>query len=175
MEAGPINYKSRLEKDYELELDKSKALLKINLSSSLINISISYINNTNIIYKNSFDKESLSKINKLFKMFNSIEEIAPIIITIIDNKKYSLNKINESEIELILKVQILFKEEEIVLNLHNNNITKDDIIYNLCKIINNLSKRLEELEKWKKEKEDNEKEIEEKKMKLKKNMKKEIN
>ena len=92
MESAQIIYKSKLDKEYELEIDKSKILLKINFSSPLINISISFLDNVSGIYKNSYDKESLFKINKFFKMFDSIEEIMPIFINLIDNKNILLIK-----------------------------------------------------------------------------------
>ena len=89
-------------------------------------------------------------------MFESIDEILSQFISLIENKKYSLKKINENEFDLILKVSIFIKEEEINLNLFKNyNITKDDIINNLIQTVQNLTKRVEELEKWKNEKEGN--------------------
>ena len=75
-------------------------------------------------------------------------------LNLIETKKYSLNRISENEFDLVLKVQALIKEEEITLNLYKNyNITKDDIINNLIEAVQNLTKRVEELENWKKEKE----------------------
>ena len=67
MEVSPTNCKPDQEKVYELEMGKEKILLKIDISSFLLNISITYVNNSNIIYKNSFDQEVLCKINKVFK------------------------------------------------------------------------------------------------------------
>ena len=89
-------------------------------------------------------------------MFESVDEILSQFISLIENKRYSLKKINENEFDLILKVSIFIKEEEINLNLFKNyNITKDDIINNLIQTVQNLTKRVEELEKWKNEKEGN--------------------
>jgi hypothetical protein len=89
-------------------------------------------------------------------MFESIDEILSQFISLIENKKYTLKKVSENEIDLILKVSIFIKEEEINLNLFKNyNITKDDIINNLIQTVQNLTKRVEELEKWKNEKEGN--------------------
>ena len=109
-------------------------------------------------YQSSFNKDSLSKINNFFRIYDSINEILDAIIYMIEAKKFSLDKINENQLDLVLKVFILSKEEKISLNLYkSSNLTKDDIINNLINIVQNLTKRVEELEKWKKdnEKKDN--------------------
>ena len=105
-------------------------------------------------YENLFDKESLSKINKCFLIFESMEDIMNIFINLIENKEYTFNKNNENEIKITFKVNILTKQEEIHLILYKNKKSnKDDIINDLIKIIQNLNKRVEELEKWKEDKE----------------------
>lgn len=92
-------------------------------------------------------------------MYESTDEIMDIFIYLLDNKKYSLKRINENELQLNLKVQILIKEEEIHLNLNKkDSINKDDLINNLIKIVHNSRKKVEKLEKWKNEKENGEKE-----------------
>ena len=156
MEPGPISQIiTKQEREYIIEHEHSKLLLKFTINSPLIKISIhDYDKPQNFFYENTFNKESLSKINKVFLMFESVDEILPIFINLIENKKYVLRKISENEFDLILKVQIFIKEEEINLNLFKNyNITKDDIINNLIETVQNLTKRVEELEKWKNEKE----------------------
>ena len=156
MEPGPISQIiTKQEREYILEHDKSKLLLKFSINSPLLKISVhDYTNAQNYFYENQFNKESLCKINKLFLMYETIDDIMTILIGLIENKKYILKKINENEFNLILKVQVLLKEEEINLNLYKNyNITKDDLINNLIETVNSLTKRVEELEKWKNEKE----------------------
>jgi len=158
MEPGPISQIiTKQEREYIIEHEHSKLLLKFTINSPLIKISIhDYDKPQNFFYENTFNKESLSKINKVFLMFESVDEILPIFINLIENKKYVLRKLSENEFDLILKVQIFIKEEEINLNLFKNyNITKDDIINNLIETVQNLTKRVEELEKWKNEKEGN--------------------
>ena len=158
MEPGPISQIiTKQEREYIIEHEHSKLLLKFTINSPLIKISIhDYDKPQNFFYENTFNKESLSKINKIFLMFESVDEILPTFINLIENKKYVLKKISENEFDLILKAQIFIKEEEINLNLFKNyNITKDDIINNLLETVQNLTKRVEELEKWKNEKEGN--------------------
>ena len=156
MEPGPISQIiTKQEREYILEHDKSKLLLKFSINSPLLKISVhDYTNAQNYFYENQFNKESLCKINKLFLMYETIDDIMAILIGLIENKKYILKKMNENEFDLILKVQVLLKEEDINLNLYKNyNITKDDLINNLIETVNSLTKRVEELEKWKNEKE----------------------
>ena len=156
MEAGPLTQIiTKQEREYIISYDKIKLLLKFTVNSPLLKISIhNYENASNYYYENTFNKESLVKISKCLLMCESIDEISTIFINLIETKKYSLNKISENEFDLILKVQALIKEEEITLNLYKNyNITKDDIINNLIEVVQNLTKRVEELENWKKEKE----------------------
>ena len=174
MEAGPSYCKPKLEKEYDLEFDESKIILKLSLSESLIDISVHYINDlVPYRYENSFNMKNLMKINKCFLMYESIDEIMNIFIYLIDNKKFTLRKINENEISLNLKVQIIIKEEEINLNLHkSDNIKKDDIINNLIKVVKHLTKRVEELEK--KLNKDNEKGKKENKTEEKTNVKNKI-
>lgn len=121
----------------------------------IIYISLDYIDDIHPYhYQSSFDKDSLSKINHFFRIYDSINEILDAIIYLVEAKKFSLNKINENQLDLVLKVLIVSKEEEIRLNLYkNSNLTKDDIINNLINIVQNLTKRVEELEKWKKDNE----------------------
>ena len=156
MEA-PIIIKPKIEKEYEMEYNKSKILLRISLSGSLMYISVDYIDDIHPYhYQSSFDKDSLSKINPIFTVFSSIKETLDQIIILIEAKKFSLNKINENQLDLVLKAIIFTTEEKISLSLYkNSNLTKDDIINNLINIVQNLTKRVEELEKWKKNNEKN--------------------
>ena len=155
MEIESFNNKAKIEKEYELEFDESKIILKLGLYPSLIKISVNYINDINpYCYENFFSVKSLTKINKCFLMYESTDEIMDIFIYLIDNKKYSLKRINENELQLNLKILIICKEEEINLNLNKkDSISKDDLINNLIKIVHNLRKKVEELEKWKENKE----------------------
>ena len=157
MEALPTSQViNKQEREYTIDYDKTKLKLKFTITSPLLKISIHEINGApNYFFENTFNKETLVKINKCFLMSGNIEEILSILIYLIENKKYTVNKISENEYDLIFKIYIISKEENITLNLYKNyNITKDDIINNLIEKVQNLTKRVEELENWKKEKED---------------------
>ena len=154
MEALPTSQViNKQEREYTIDYDKTKLKLKFTITSPLLKISIHEINGSpNYFYENTFNKETLVKINKCFLMSGNIEEILSILIYLIENKKYTVNKISENEYDLIFKIYIISKEENITLNLYKNyNITKDDIINNLIEKVQNLTKRVEELEKWKEE------------------------
>ena len=156
MEALSITHITKQEREYIIDYDKTKLKLKFTIDSPLLKISIHDFNSSsNFFYENTFNKESLIKINKIFLMSGTIEEILTTLIYLIENKKYSLNKISENQFDLVLNIYIISKEEKITLNLYKNyNITKDDIINNLIEKVQSLTKRVEELENWKKEKED---------------------
>lgn len=150
-----INNKENLEKEYVLEMGKTKIKIIIRLLENSIKISGLFINDSlNYFYENSFDKESFVKLNKCFIIYETIEQIINVILDLMEKNKCSINKVNEDEIKLNLKIQIISEEKEISLILHKNkNISKDNIINNLIVTINDLSKKVYELEKWKKENE----------------------
>lgn len=59
METEPFKNKAKIEKEYELEFDESKIILKLGLYPSLIKISVNYINDINpYCYENSFSVKS---------------------------------------------------------------------------------------------------------------------
>ena len=105
MEPGQISQIiTKQEREYIIEHEHSKLLLKFTINSPLIKISIhDYDKPQNFFYENTFNKESLSEINKVFLMFETVEEILPTFINLIENKKYILRKISENEFDLILK------------------------------------------------------------------------
>ena len=111
MEAGPLTQIiTKQEKEYIINYDKTKLLLKFTINSPLLKISIhNYESASNYYYENTFNKESLVKISKCLLMCESNDEISTIFINLIETKKYSLNKISENEFDLILKVQALIK------------------------------------------------------------------
>ena len=125
MEALPISQIiTKQEREYIIDYEKAKLKLKFTINSPLLKISIHDLNSSsNFFYENTFNKESLIKINKCFLMFlmnGTIEEILNILIYLIENKKYALNKISENEFDLVLKIYIISKEENITLNLYKN-------------------------------------------------------
>ena len=157
--APPVIETIQNSKKFELEFKNKKLLLNIEATSSTLKFSANFINEIDpYSYEDTFDKNKFSKINKCFSIFESLDDIMSIFINLIENKEYSFNKNNENEIKISFKVNILTKEDQINLILYKNNqLNKSDIINNLIKIIQNLNKRVEELEKWKeaKEKEEN--------------------
>ena len=134
MEPGPISrIITKEEKEFILDYDKTKLLLKFTMNPPLMKISIHDYNNVqNYFYENTFNKDSFIKINKCFLSCESIEEINNTFVYLIENKRYTLNKISENQFCINFKVYSICKEEEITIHLYKNyNITKDDIINDL--------------------------------------------
>ena len=126
-------------------------------------------------YINTFDLSSLSNKSKIFSLCNSYNEVFEYINELYKQNKISIKKDNEN-INIIMKISLMMKEQEVILNLNKKINNKEDIIFQLCDVIkemkneilgiknenNDLKKRILEIENWKK-KEEGKKEEEEKK------------
>ena len=89
--------------------------LKFEIISTELKISI---NESNNIYENTFNKESLGKINMCFLAVDSIEQLLKHFTVIVEKEKYTLNKISENQYDLILKFNVLASEEQATFNLY---------------------------------------------------------
>ena len=85
--------------------------------------------------------ENLSKINKIFVSFDSIEMLRNSIEDIISNNKYSMKE-NKENIELILKVPLFQKIIDIPLILNKKNMNQKDINENIYEQLNNLNNEI---------------------------------
>ena len=117
-------------------------------------------------YINTFDLSSLSNKSKIFSLCNSYNEVFEYINELYKQNKISIKKDNEN-INIIMKISLMMKEQEVILNLNKKINNKEDIIFQLCDVIkemkneilgiknenNDLKKRILEIENWKKRKE----------------------
>ena len=123
------------------------------------------------IYVNCFDLSSLCEKSKIFSLCNSCNEAFEYINELLKQNKISIKKENEN-INIIMKVSLMMKEQEVIMSLNKKKNNKDDIIFQLCDVIKEmkneilelknensaLKKRILEIENWKKRKEEEEEE-----------------
>ena len=109
-------------------------------------IFVKEINNLNsFCYKSSFSLETLQKMNKSFRQFDSIEEVIDILKEIITEKKISIKKI-KLDLDIIFKLKRPGKgEEEIHFFLNKTNLPTEKIIENLINKINSMKLEINEL------------------------------
>jgi hypothetical protein len=121
-------------------------------------------------YINTFDLSSLSIKSKIFSLCNSYNEVFEYINELYKQNKISIKKDNEN-INIIMKISLMMKEQEVILNLNKKINNKEDIIFQLCDVIkemkneilgiknenNDLKKRILKIENWKKRKEEEDK------------------
>ena len=109
------------EKVNELIIDDNnkKLRLKFTIDNQLLHISIQDLNNSqNYFYENFFNEENLCEKHRSIKACDSIEEIRDHFIHIIKRNKYSIKRMNENELDLILKTPFFAIEVEIILELY---------------------------------------------------------
>lgn len=128
--------------EYNLNFDNVGYLLKVGIIPIRIEELILFVKETNQInsfcYQSSYSLESLQKMNKSFRQFDSIEEVIDILKEIINEKKISLKKINK-DLEIIFKLKKPGKgEEEIHFCLNKTNLSVEKIIENLINHINDM-------------------------------------
>lgn len=121
--------------EYKLDINKINYLIKIGIVMEAKELAI-FVQEDSIkeyYYQNCFSLEYFQNNNKMFKMFDKIEEIIDALKDIILNKKITITKEKEDEeLSFILKFKILGKaEEEIKLILAKCNEKTEKIIENL--------------------------------------------
>jgi hypothetical protein len=129
--------------EYQLNFNTINYLIKIGIimESKELAIFAKEENINEYYYQNCFSLEYFHNKNKMFKLFDKIEEIIDALKDIISNKTLTIKKEEgNEELSIILKVKILGKgEEEIKLTLTKKN-EKTEII------INNLKAKIDDLE-----------------------------
>ena len=88
--------------EFTLKSENGTFKIKIYLSSDIIIESIELDKLKGIYYSGIFPLDSLIKLCKIFKMCKSMKEAYDIIVQIVENKKASINIINENKISLII-------------------------------------------------------------------------
>jgi len=141
MEPPSINYKS---KEYTLKTKNGTFKIKLYLSSDIIIEANELVKNNKTkgkFYSNTFPLDILIKLCKIFKICENLKEAYDIIDKILEDKKASINIINENEISLIIKICLPEgKVQDVDLTLNTKEMSKNDVIENLIKKVNQLEK-----------------------------------
>ena len=126
------------------------------------------------MYFNSFDLSTLNNICKIFSLCNTCKEAFDYINEFFKQKKASINNLNEN-LNIIVMIPVMMKEQEVTFNLKKKVNKKDDLILQLCDVMKEMKKeilelklensslkeRISKIEKWKKEEEEEKKRREE--------------
>jgi len=102
-------------------------------------------------YINSFNFEELKKIHKFFLICNNINEAFNYIKKILEEKKVNIQSINDDEILINLKIELIKEKEIINIKLLRKEGSQNDLL-NELKLIKkenkDLKDRLEKIEKY---------------------------
>ena len=125
--------------------DVSISVTLSNLSNNTLQIKI--IENDSIpsrSYSANFTLENLQKLNRYFKLFETIEEILPELNNLFEDNKitFTLNS-NSVELDLSLPLKVI---EKAVLTIPETEKDQKQVISDLCTIVNELRKKVKKLE-----------------------------
>ena len=133
------------EKNYKVKLNDIEYNLLIRSDNESINFLLSPLIIKNLYsYEEIYNCEKLSKINKIFLAFDSIETIRQSIEQMIENNKYSIKEKNEN-VEINLKVSLFEKLIDINLILIKKNMNQNQINKNIFEQLNELNDKIEKL------------------------------
>ena len=135
--------------EYQLNFENINYLLKIGKIENEIKEIIIFAKVENnidtVYYQNNYSLDSLQKMNKIFRQFDTIDETIDALQDIISEKNIIIKKEND-ELLIIFKFKKLGKgEEEIIFILTKNNLENGKIIENLISNINGLKLEIEKL------------------------------
>ena len=151
-EISPKNEKEEIKdiKEFKIKEDEENYVLKLgklNNSKKIIFIIEEQINLTNYYYKSEFSLTELKSINKLFRIFDSIDEAYNEFNEILNNKKIKIEK-DIKEINLYISLcNLSSKTEDICLKIKKENINNQNINEMILKELKNLKKLLKEEKK----------------------------
>ena len=144
----PSAKKELMNSIYDIQLENSN----INVKLSMINFSdkliITIINSDNLIkeeYSKEFSKEDLIKVGIFFQLFDDINKILEALKEIFENKKPKIQKFNNYMIVKITPIISALGESNLIIPKKEKN--DKDIIDNLCNIVNEQGKEINELKK----------------------------
>ena len=145
MEPPTPNIKS---KEYTLKTEDRTFQIKLYLSSD-ITIEANELNKIKgIFYSGKFSLDELVKLSRGFKICEDIKEAYDAIVQIFENKKALINDIKDNEISIIIKVDLLGgKVQDVTLTLNKKKMNDNAIIEELVKKVNQLEEENKSLKK----------------------------
>ena len=174
MEVPPLT-KIQKSKEYKVESEGKIFNIKIILSSNIIIEIYELEEIQDSFYFKEFSLEDLLKINKIFKVCETINEAYDILEEIFESKKSSIKPKEDNSLILILDIRLPGgKIQNTEISLDKKEINKNKIIEALVKKVNILEKKNKNLEDKTKKLEEEINEIKEWKKKIEKLIKDEI-
>ena len=145
MEPPTPNIKS---KEYTLKTENRTFKIKLYLSSD-ITIEANELDKVKgIFYSGKFSLDALVRLSRGFKICEDIKEAYDIIVQIFENEKASITNISENEISFIIKVDLPGgKVEDVTLTLSKKKMNDNAIIEELVKKVNQLEEENKSLKK----------------------------
>ena len=134
--------------EYILKTENRTFKIKLYLSSD-ITIEVNELNKIKgIFYSGTFSLDALVELSRGFRICEDIKEAYDIIVQILENKKASINNISENEISLIIKVDLPGgKVQDVTLTLNKKKMNDNAIIEELVKKVNQLEEENRNLKK----------------------------
>lgn len=114
-----------------IQIEQNQIIYNLNIESKGNKITFS-INDKNqipsVYYIRTLTLEEIKNLNQVFYILNSFNDFYDYLKKLSDNKKLSINKNNNNKISLILNAEILFKQQNIEIDLL---LKKKDLDINL--------------------------------------------
>lgn len=114
-----------------IQIEQNQIIYNLNIESKGNKITFS-INDKNqipsVYYVRTLTLEEIKNLNQVFYILNSFNDFYDYLKKLSDNKKLSINKNNNNKILLILNAEILFKQQNIEIDLL---LKKKDLDINL--------------------------------------------
>ena len=153
MTPAPIEKDNKiLSSEYEMKLNGENFTVKLELYTATINFISQPKNSLSpLYYKRNFKLEEMKNLSKSFTLFDSIKDIYQCVKEILDEGKGEIFFEKDNFVVSIPLFLPTGKQELIYFYLNKNNLEKDEIIQNLCKRITELENKIKENEKIKNE------------------------
>ena len=144
-EAGPYE----LTKGYEIDFEgDSKYHVKIGLSKlKKLKITVTELSKYNNIYEAKFDHEELIAIDKFFGLYDKIEDIVREMDNLFTKNCISISMDMAHSVIFEIQISINNKPRLIRLKLTKRGNEQTEALNNLCNLVSQQTKKLDELQK----------------------------
>ena len=130
----------------KIEQNNNIYYLNIAVNKDIIIFSINDIDQLlSINYIKSMNFKEIKELNKVFYVLNSINDFYEYLKLLSNNKKLNIKK-NEDKISIILKIEVLLKEEIIEIILNKGKIDINLNIKNICKELIYIKEKIKDID-----------------------------